>query len=186
VDTAGLWSSTHPLDQAAMERAKRYLELGHLFIWVTDASSGLLKEDLGVWEKLKGKKVISAANKIDISGAKKSSPELKKLIGSESICLVSAKTREGIGELEEKISSSVLKHELNEESILITRMRHKRALEASFEALQKSIAAFSKRESLEFVALDLKQALDALKEFVGEIYSEDLLDVIFKEFCIGK
>ena len=186
VDTAGLWSSEHPLDQAAMERAKRYLDLGHLFLWMTDASSGFLKEDLAIWEKLKGKKVIPVVNKIDIPNAKKDSFELKKLTNSESICLVSAKTREGIELLEEKIAFSILKHELNEESVLITRMRHKRALETSLEALEKSIAAFSKRQSLEFVALDLKQALDALKEFVGEIYSEDLLDVIFKEFCIGK
>lgn len=186
VDTAGLGSSEHPLDQAAMERAKRYLELGHLFIWMTDASSGLLKEDLAIWEKLKGKKVIPVINKIDILDAKKDSSELKKLTDSESICLVSAKTREGIEPLEEKIAFSILKHELNEESVLITRARHKRALETSLEALEKSIAAFSKQASLEFVALDLKQALDALKEFVGEIYSEDLLDVIFKEFCIGK
>ncbi len=125
-------------------------------------------------------------NKIDVPNAKKDSSELKKLTDSESICLISAKTREGIEPLEEKIAFSILKHELNEESVLITRARHKRALETSFEALGKSIAAFSKRQSLEFVALDLKQALDALKEFVGEIYSEDLLDAIFKEFCIGK
>ena len=69
---------------------------------------------------------------------------------------------------------------------MITRLRHQRALSASLEALEKSFETLLKKESLEFVALDLKQSLDALKEFVGEIYSEDLLDAIFSEFCIGK
>ena len=99
---------------------------------------------------------------------------------------ISAKTREGIAVLERKIQTSILEGELAEESVLVTRVRHKRALEASLEALKRSREALGRRESLEFVTLDLKQSLDALREFVGEIYSEDLLDVIFSEFCVGK
>ena len=186
VDTAGLWHSTDSLDRAAMEHTQRYLEEGDLFLWVLDGTDGLLEEDRLILERLKGKKVVPVVNKIDRGGRKIIPSELEKVSGGLTPIFLSAKTREGLENLEKKIVDLILGTELAQESIVITRLRHKRALEASWEALEKSFQTFLNRESLEFVALDLKQSLDALKELVGEIYSEDLLDVIFKEFCIGK
>ena len=186
VDTAGLWASTDPLDQAAMERTKCYFKEGDLFLWVVDASDGFLAEDRVIFEQLEGRKLIPVVNKIDIGNKKKDFEELEKLVKGQVVSFVSAKTREGIDELEKKIVNSILEGELNAESVLIVRLRHRQALQASLELLKKGFQAFLKKESLEFVALDLKQSLDSLKELVGEIYSEDLLDVIFREFCIGK
>ncbi len=186
VDTAGLWKSIDPLDQAAMERTKRYLEGGDLFLWVLDATSGLVEEDLAILASLKGRRTIPIINKIDIHGGKISHKQLEKLTEGIEPIFLSAKTLEGIENLEKKIVDSILGTEVAEESILITRLRHRRALETSLELLEKSFQTFLSRESLEFVTVDLKVSIDALKELVGEIYSEDLLDVIFKEFCIGK
>jgi len=185
VDTAGLWTSSNPLDQAAMERTKRYFEGGDLFLWLLDAGDGFVEEDKAIFKELKDKKVIPVVNKIDLTN-KKDLSSLEKLVPGHEVCFLSAKTREGIESLEKKIINSIFEGELEQESVMITRLRHKKALEASLESLQKSFSTLLKKESLEFIALDLKQSLDALKELVGEIYSEDLLDVIFKEFCIGK
>ncbi|MBI4394961.1 MAG: tRNA uridine-5-carboxymethylaminomethyl(34) synthesis GTPase MnmE [Candidatus Omnitrophica bacterium] len=185
VDTAGLWRSEDPLDQAAMSKTKHYLEEGDLFLWVLDASSGFLEEDKQVLTGLRGKKVVPVVNKMDIQNGKMDLGELERLAGATAVP-VSAKTREGLENLEKKIVNLILGTEVAEESVLITRLRHRWALEASLESLEKSFQTFLNMESLEFVVLDLKQSLDALKELVGEIYSEDLLDVIFKEFCIGK
>ena len=185
-DTAGLWHSPNPLDKAAMERTRRYIEEGDLFVWVLDAGTGFLEEDKEVFKNLKeGKKVIPVVNKIDIANASNDFNGLDQFVCGQAV-LLSAKTGDGIEVLEKRIASSILEGELNEESVLITRLRHKRALEESLNSLQKSFESFTKKESLEFVILDLKQSLDALREFIGEIYSEDLLDVIFREFCIGK
>ena len=79
-----------------------------------------------------------------------------------------------------------MKEEFGQAPVLVTRLRHKRALEISLKSLRKSMLTLKEKKSLEFVTFDLRKSLDALKELVGEIYSEDLLDVIFKEFCIGK
>lgn len=185
IDTAGLGSSQHPLDQAAMQRTRRYLDEGDLFLWILDGSSEISKEDLNVFDSVKNKKAIAVINKIDLSN-RMDIQELQKLIPAGQIYFVSAKTGEGISDLKRKISSSILEHELGQESALITRLRHKKALENSLESLERSFLAFTKNESLEFVALDLKQSLNSLAELVGEIYSEDLLDIIFREFCIGK
>lgn len=186
VDTAGLWTSTDPLDQAAMERTKRYFKEADLFLWVIDARDGLLAEDQAIFKQLEGRKLIPIVNKIDIAGRERSFEKLKELVNEQAISFLSAKTREGIDGLEKRIANSILEGELNAESLLIVRLRHKQALQGSFEALEKSFQALLQKESLEFVVLDLKQSLNSLKELVGEIYSEDLLDVIFREFCIGK
>jgi tRNA modification GTPase len=68
----------------------------------------------------------------------------------------------------------------------LTRLRHKQALEEALESLAHSKRGIEDAASPEFVLVDLKSALDALRELIGEVYSEDLLDVIFREFCIGK
>ncbi len=185
VDTAGLWMSSNSLDQAAMEQTKRYFKEGDLFLWLLDASEGFSEGDRAIFEELKGKRVIPVVNKIDLAG-KKDLSSLEKLISRHEVCFLSAKTREGIENLEKKIVKSIFEGGLGQESVMITRLRHKKALEASLESLKKSFSTLLKKESLEFIALDLKQSLDALRELVGEVYSEDLLDVIFKEFCIGK
>ncbi|OGW86677.1 MAG: hypothetical protein A3A81_03050 [Omnitrophica bacterium RIFCSPLOWO2_01_FULL_45_10b] len=186
VDTAGLWESDHPLDQAAIERTKRSFQDADLFLWVLDATTGFTEGDRIIFEHLKGKKVIPVINKIDIKAQNGIANQLAKYTEKQKACFLSAKTREGIETLEKEIVNSILEGGLEKESVMITRLRHQRALSASLEALEKSFETLLKKESLEFVALDLKQSLDALKEFVGEIYSEDLLDAIFSEFCIGK
>ena len=73
-----------------------------------------------------------------------------------------------------------------QESLTLTRLRHKHSLEEADRALGRSQETLQRKESAELVLVDLKAALDALRELIGEVYSEDLLDVIFQEFCIGK
>jgi len=196
IDTAGLWGSQNPIDQAAMKRTKIHVDEGDLILWVLDAKEGVTDADLKIFEQqVRHKKSVAVINKIDLNpqlchsrtllaGIQDLDPRLKH--SGMTTCFVSAKTRTGIDDLEKKISDLILDHDLGQESVLITRLRHKRALEHSLEALDKSFNAFLRNESLEFITLDLKQSLDALRELVGEIYTEDLLDVIFKEFCIGK
>ena len=184
VDTAGLEKSSDALTQAGMDRTRQYLENGDLFLWVLDASENLTEEDRRIAKELSGKRVIVVQNKIDKGTDKWQADELS--VPLSQLVKASQKTREGIDQLENEIQTAILKDEIAEESILITRLRHKRAIEASLESLKRSEAAMREKASLELVTVDLKQALDALSEFVGEIYSEDLLDVIFGEFCIGK
>ena len=81
---------------------------------------------------------------------------------------------------------TLLESDVSTEGEQITRLRHKTALEAALAAITQAEEAFLKKESLEIVILDIKAAVDQLRELIGEIYSEDLLDVVFSEFCIGK
>jgi tRNA modification GTPase len=107
-------------------------------------------------------------------------------INGTSICPVSCKTGTGLTGLEKRIEEKISGETGFQESATLTRLRHKQALENSLKIFQQAREGIKKEISTELVLMDLRSAIDLLKELIGEIYSEDLLDVIFSEFCIGK
>ncbi|MGL5099190.1 MAG: tRNA uridine-5-carboxymethylaminomethyl(34) synthesis GTPase MnmE, partial [Fusobacteriaceae bacterium] len=91
-------------------------------------------------------------------------------------------------EMEEKIYSYVVKGELEDSSqkVVITNVRHKSALEKTKDAVDSIFETINTGLPMDLMAVDLKEAMDSLSEVTGEISSEDLLDHIFKNFCVGK
>lgn len=185
-DTAGLVSAPgHPLDKMGMDRTLEILRESHVVLYVMDGSAPFEEADRDVLRFIpKDKKMIALINKSDLS-CRIGTKDLEPLWGDKIPIRISAKTREGFKELEERIAG-FLAQGTSEAGEQITKLRHKKALEASLEALQRAEQSFQTRMSFEFVTPDLHAALDAMKEMTGEVYSEDLLDVIFSEFCIGK
>lgn len=92
-----------------------------------------------------------------------------------------------INELQELIYSLFIKGEVSiSDAVLVTNVRHHDALVKAEESLKEGIETCKSGESEEFIALDLRRALEALGEIVGETATEDILDRIFSRFCIGK
>ena len=185
VDTAGLQSSSKAeLDQMGMERTRRYLQEGQLFLFLVDGSSEWSSEDEALLSELK-KNYLLIINKIDLP-QRINLDKVIHLIHPAQPCFISCLTGEGLSNLEKQIDRQLSGRGIVQESVTLTRLRHKQALEKALEALGKSRKTLENGESAEFILMDLKIAVDALAELIGEIYSEDLLDVIFQEFCIGK
>ena len=187
IDTAGFFSSSEQgLDRLAMEKSREALKEAGLVLYIVDSSSPLGEEDRQVLKEIRaaGKFFVTVLSKSDLSPAWKDE-NLKEW----NLCAdvkVSSRTREGLAELEKIIGAKIFQGPSDSEGEQVTRLRHKNALEKSLEHWKKALQAFGRRDSLELVTVDLKASLDALRELIGEIYSEDLLDVIFSEFCIGK
>lgn len=100
---------------------------------------------------------------------------------------VSAKTGEGLDHLTSVIQSVCLKEGLEATpSVLVTRLRHKTTLEQARRSIEEAMRSLERKESGECVALDIRAALDALGEITGAVSTEDILDRIFHDFCIGK
>lgn len=187
VDTAGLASSLeHPLEQMGMERTRRVLEEAYLCLFLVDASQKLTEEDKKIYSEIPGgKKRLLVLNKCDLE-QKISMKELEMLAHGKKMTQISSACGTGLDHLEYEILSVLEEIKLEAESEQITRLRHCRGLEISKQALVRAQELFLAKEPLELVTLEIKSALDSLREMIGEIYSEDLLDVIFSEFCIGK
>jgi len=185
-DTAGLISAPeHSLDKMGMDRTLLAIEESHIVLYVLDGSTPIGESDRHVFKNIpKNKLVIVLVNKSDLPSQIRTE-ELKAFIGETAYLHLSTRTREGFKDLEERFAS-FLERETSEAGEQITKLRHKKALETAGEALRRAENSFGKKMSLEFVTPDLRAALEAMKELTGEVYSEDLLDVIFSEFCIGK
>ncbi len=187
LDTAGLAHvSENPLDQLGMARTRHVLAEAHVYLLLVDGSAPLDVRDREVVEALEPQKAcLVIVHKSDLA-RQLDLKALAALTGQTEPLFVSSQTREGLETLEQRIGAALFGPEKEVVGEKITRLRHKNALETALAALLRAETAFAEQISLEFLSLELKTALDSLKELVGEVYSEDLLDIIFAEFCIGK
>jgi tRNA modification GTPase len=168
-----------------MDRTLETLGESDVVLYVIEGSKLLEDADRHVFNLIpKNKKVIALVNKSDLDSQVKEK-DLAAFLSDHPPIRLSAKTREGFRELEEKIAEC-LEQGTSETGEQSTKLRHKQAFEIASAALQRAEKSLHMKMSLEFVTPDLRAALEAMKELTGEVYSEDLLDVIFSEFCIGK
>lgn len=193
VDTAGLSQQglEHPVDLLGMEKTRESLKHADCFLYVIDGSAPLDAADVAAYDSIrktfeeqeKIKPVLALINKSDLS-QRVDLHSVREIMQESKLIEISAKTKQGFEVLEKELAG--IFSPVQKDSEQITRLRHKNTLEESLNSLQSARGAFLRQESLEFVVADLKRAIDLMRELVGEIYSEDLLDVIFSEFCIGK
>ena len=143
-------------------------------------------EDLAILPQVRNKKTVIAVNKNDLP--QRFSPEdLRRQIPEASLISVSALRGSGIEGLKKTIRSVVLNGRVESSSeTILSNLRHKQSIEVARDALREALQSLQTNLSGEFVALDLQRALEALGEIVGETTSEEVLDRIFAQFCIGK
>lgn len=184
VDTAGIRKTEDIVENIGVEKSKELLEKADLVLFVVDGSRPLEDEDLKIHDRIKATNVIGILNKIDMERKLDIAPLTKVGNWIE----ISAKENIGIDEMENRIYSYVVKGDLEDSSqkLVITNVRHKSALEKTKDAIKSIFETIEMGLPMDLMAVDLKEALDSLSEVTGEISSEDLLDHIFKNFCVGK
>ena len=186
MDTAGLRPAQDAIEEEGVRRTRERLAQTDLAIWVVDGAAPLSPEDLDILPQVRGKKTVVAVNKNDLP-QRISLKDLESQIPDAPLIPISALNGSGIDRLKEAICTVVLDGKLESSAeIILSNLRHKRALEVSREALSQASEGFERNLSPEFIVLDLQRALEALGEIVGESTSEEILDRIFNQFCIGK
>ncbi len=185
VDTAGIRKTDDIVENIGVEKSKQFIEKADLVLLVLDDSKELENEDIEVINQIKEnkKKVIVLLNKIDLN--KKINLEGYNL---ENIVEISAKDNIGIEDMQEKIYSYIVEEnvENSSEKLIITNIRHKTALEKTKDAIRNIFETIDTGLPMDLISVDLKEALDSLSEITGEISSEDILDHVFGNFCVGK
>ena len=185
VDTAGIRKTDDIVENIGVEKSKQFIGKADLVLLVLDASKELENEDIEVINQIKEnkKKVIVLLNKIDLN--KKINLAGHNL---ENIVEISAKDNIGIEDMQEKIYSYIVEEDVenSSEKLIITNIRHKTALEKTKDAIKNIFETIDMGLPMDLISVDLKEALDSLSEITGEISSEDILDHVFGNFCVGK
>ena len=192
LDTAGIRDSAEPVEQEGVRRARARAAEADLVLWVTDLSvEGRAKAELPRLKSDAPQWLIE--NKIDLlteSAGKRLNAGARRRAEKDEFqfaFLVSAVRGEGLDALFGALAQFAREYFAVGETAVVTRARHRRALEETVAALDRALAestARSPREEL--IAEELRQATSALGRLTGRVDVEDVLDKIFREFCIGK
>ena len=182
VDTAGLRDSGDAIELEGIRRSRQALVRADVILHVLDASEPMTDADRNYLAEFAGRKRLLVGNKSDLPR------RLDALASTESAWVaVSCLTGEGIEALKDAIKSLVWAGEIKAEMLqVMINSRHQDALKRAQLATERTVEALQRDLTLELVGLDLHIAVNAIGEIVGKTSTEDLLDSIFSQFCIGK
>ena len=180
IDTAGLRETSDVIESIGIQKALEKAQRAQVVLYIVDASKDL-SQQLQDAEELKGKlanKLVIVVNKID------QKPAIKEQI--KDALFISAKQKKGLEALTHTLLSFVNTGALSNNQTIVSNSRHVDALNKSLNQIIKTIEGLNSGISGDFLAMDIRQALYYLGEITGEISTDDLLDNIFSNFCIGK
>lgn len=184
VDTAGLRKAKNRIESLGILKTQQLLEEADVVLLVFDAILGLKKDFLSKIKVLSAEKrnIIVVGNKIDLVRSHK-----EHKIAGQPVFYVSAKTGQGIKKLEQAIINKVLKksHRTSDRPAIINE-RHKACLICAKDRLNRVLGNNIKPDNLELIAIEIKEAIRALGEITGKEVSEEVIEKIFADFCVGK
>jgi tRNA modification GTPase len=186
MDTAGLRHAQDAIEEEGVRRTRERLSQADLVIWVVDGSEPLQKEDLDILSLVRPRKTAIALNKNDLPPG--FPPEsLKEKVPEVPVVSISALRGLGIEFLKDEIRRMILAGKTESPGeVLLANFRHKQAIEKACQALNQALESLTAGLSAEFLSVDLREAQAALGEIVGTHTSEDILERIFSQFCVGK
>lgn len=186
IDTAGLRHVNDPVEKAGVEKARELMDQADLILALFDAGNPLTTEDQELITFLQERKPIIVLNKTDLP-AKIPTETLRSVFPGAKIRAISALTGVGIKELKEEIRCELMGAEGNEEQpVLVTKLRHKEALNEAAQLLALVEQGLTEQGSEDLIAVNLRATLEALGRITGRSVSEEIINDIFSQFCIGK
>ena len=188
IDTAGLRSSSDEIEEIGVGKTLEKIAKAAIILYLFDASTttheALQAELLALPEK--GNDLLVVANKMDRNPYAKVEEFLSPAFREDQFIPISALNNMNIEYLKERLYGLVAQGQVTSESTTISNARHFSALQQTKYHLDKVMQGFESGISSDFIAMDIRQASYNLGEITGEISSEDLLENIFRNFCIGK
>ena len=182
IDTAGIRQTTDKIEQIGIERTFAAIEKARIVLWLIDQKP-TEAEIADMAARSKGRTLVVVCNKSDLE----SHQNLQISIPDSQFVRISAKTGIGIPQLEEVIYQAADIPALNESDIIVTNARHYDALVRAHESLQRVLDGMENQLSGDLLAEDLRLALDQLAEITGTLITpNEVLENIFKNFCVGK
>ncbi len=183
LDTAGIRETVDTVEQIGVERSRRAAQAADLILFTIDAAAGWTAADQAIYQQVADKPLILIQNKVDLTTAK---PDLP-LTPLPPLVETAAALNQGIDALEQAILTLVQRGNLQATNLdFAINQRQAAALTRAQQALQQVQATIADQLPLDFWTIDLRSALQALSEILGEEVTESVLDRVFSRFCIGK
>ena len=203
MDTAGIrkldsQNSSDYIESIGINNTKTCIENADLVLFIYDLTQGLQSEDVAIYEGIKDKKVIKIGSKADLITAchcEQSEaihmPISEWIASSQAprndnsgVLLISAKEKTGLDLIKKEIKKLLITEDASSE--FCTNARQQECLVKSRDSLEQALSASKNKEIQDLISIDLKSALIALGEITGEVVSEEIINNIFDNFCIGK
>lgn len=182
-DTAGIRETDNVVEKIGVDRAKEKISQSQLLLVVFDSSVPLDDEDRLIIDEIGTTPAVAVINKSDLI-SKIDIGFIKSKF--ENIVYISAKEGTGKDELTKAVSKATGTNEFSASAVLLAGERQRSAAESARENLASAIEAMNMGFSLDAVTIDLENALTKLYELVGKNVSEEIVDKVFHNFCVGK
>lgn len=182
VDTAGIRETFDPVEAEGVRRARERLASADLVVLVIDSSHPLTSDDHLAMSACVDRRVIVALSKADL-------PRYRHdpALFPGPVVELSVHSGTGLDELRQQVSSTFLtSSDASPESFFLADRRHRAAVLRAHAALTRFLAGLEVNASAEFLSADLRDALSAVGEVTGETTPDEILELIFSRFCIGK
>ncbi|QSX05186.1 tRNA uridine-5-carboxymethylaminomethyl(34) synthesis GTPase MnmE [Sedimentibacter sp. zth1] len=184
IDTAGIRKTEDTVEKIGVEKALSKIYEADLIIMVLDASKELEIEDKQILDYVKNKKVIYIKNKTDLE-QKLNLDDYENI--SKNIINISVLNNKGLEDIIKSIHDMFFKGKINiDNSIIINNARHKNLLVNASKNLKEVLKSIDNNMPIDFIEIDLKSCMENLGLIIGKAVSDDLVDKIFSDFCIGK
>ncbi len=178
-DTAGIRETDDLVEKIGVDKSIELIDESDLIIAIFDTSRTFDREDEKILDLIEGRNAIIILNKSDL--------EDKFTYDFDQVTIrTSMAEDEGIDKLEEAITEMFNTKDIKRESVLITNTRHERLLKEASKKLNDSLKDIKRGIPLDACEVDLRGAYDDLGLIIGESVSDEIMDKVFKEFCVGK
>lgn len=186
VDTAGIRDTEDIVEKIGVERSRKALSEADLILFVLNNNEPLTEDDQTLFEVIKNEDVIVIINKTDLEQRLDVS-ELREMIGDMPLIQTSMLKQEGIDELEIQIKDLFFGGEVqNQDMTYVSNSRHISLLKQARQSIQDAIDAAESGIPMDMVQIDLTRTWEILGEIIGESASDELIDQLFSQFCLGK
>ena len=185
IDTAGIRDTDDIVEKIGVDKSIEAMQQADLILYIVDSSKALDENDHAIIKQIADKNVIILRNKTDLP-SQVSDEEIQSYL-NKPVIAISAKDRTGFDAFYEVLNEMFFQGRLSyNDEIYITNIRHKEALQEALESIHMVRDSIAAGMPEDFLTIDLMNAYERLGYIIGESVEDDLVDTIFKEFCMGK
>ena len=186
IDTAGIRETADTVEQLGVEKSKEYLEKAQLVLALFDSSRPLDSEDEEILSLLAGQQALVLLTKKDLP-ERLNPEELQRCLPHLPLIPLSTKgDKKGLEELKKAVHAFVFKNETSPEATFLRDEEEAEKLKRAHRHLAEALTTIDSGLGLDFLSIDLRSAWEALGELTGEAIGDDIVDEVFRRFCIGK